>query len=98
MPYADNNGVKIFWEQQGAGTEAVLLIMGLGYTHEMWHRVAPSLAESYRVILFDNRGVGLTDAPPGPYTMSDMASDAAAVLRAAGCDQANVFGISMGGM
>jgi pimeloyl-ACP methyl ester carboxylesterase len=97
MPYANNAGVKIFWESQGEG-EPVLLIMGLGYTSEMWHRVVPALSPSYRVITFDNRGVGRTDQPPGPYAIATMADDSAAVMDAAGLERAHVFGISMGGM
>jgi 3-oxoadipate enol-lactonase len=97
MPYADNEGVRIFWESQGEG-EPVLLIMGLGYTSEMWHRVAPVLASRYRVVTFDNRGVGRTDKPPGAYPIATMADDAAVVLRAAALESAHVFGISMGGM
>ncbi len=102
MPYADNNGTRIYWEEQGEGDPGaratVLLIMGLGYTHEMWNRVMPALREHYRVVSFDNRGVGLTDAPPGPYSIPVMAADTAAVMDAAGCPRAHVFGISLGGM
>jgi pimeloyl-ACP methyl ester carboxylesterase len=72
--------------------------MGLGYTLEMWHRTAPILSARYRTILFDNRGVGRSDVPTGPYSIRSMAADAAAVLDAAGVDRAHVFGISMGGM
>src|SRR5215470_19388002 len=98
MPYAENDGTRIFWEEQGpngpdGSGDPVLLIMGLGYTHEMWNRVTPALSSKYRVISFDNRGVGLTDAPPGPYTMPTMAADSIAVMDAAGCGRAHVFGI-----
>jgi len=97
MPYAVNEGAKIYWEERGSG-EPLLLIMGLGYTLDMWHRTAPVLAEHYRVIVFDNRGVGRSDVPVGPYPISTMARDAAAVMDAAGIDAAHVFGVSMGGM
>ncbi len=97
MPYAERGGAKLYWEAHGRG-EPVLLIMGLGVTLEGWSRIGPALAERYRTILFDNRGVGRSDAPPGPYAVSDMADDAAAVLDAAGVDRAHVFGVSMGGM
>ena len=97
MPYADNDGTKIYWEERGSG-DPLLLIMGLGYTLEMWHRTMPALAEHYTVIAFDNRGVGRSDVPPGPYNIPTMASDAAAVMDAAEIDAAHVFGVSMGGM
>jgi pimeloyl-ACP methyl ester carboxylesterase len=97
MAYAVNDGNRIYWEEHGAG-EPILLIMGLGYTLDMWHRTVPVLSSRYRTILFDNRGVGRSDCPPGPYLMPQMASDAAAVINAAGCDRVHVFGVSMGGM
>jgi 3-oxoadipate enol-lactonase len=76
----------------------VLLIMGLSFTHEMWFRVLPRLSGRYRTIFFDNRGMGRSDAPRGPYRMRLMAQDAAAVLDAAGVRAAHVMGASMGGM
>ena len=97
MPFIENQGVKIYWDEQGQGTP-VLLIMGLGYPSQMWHRTRPLLAERYRTIALDNRGVGRSDVPPGPYPILVMAEDAAAVLDAAGVDSAHVYGISMGGM
>jgi pimeloyl-ACP methyl ester carboxylesterase len=97
MAYAENDGTKIYWEEEGQG-EPLLLIMGLGYTLEMWHRVKPLLTDRFQVISFDNRGVGKTDVPSSPYSIGDMASDAAAVLDAAAVDSAHVLGASMGGM
>jgi 3-oxoadipate enol-lactonase len=97
MPFVENHGTKIYWDEQGAGPP-VLLIMGLGYPSALWYRTRPMLARQYRTLAFDNRGVGLSDVPPGPYSIATMASDAAAVLDAAGVDCAHVFGISMGGM
>ncbi len=97
MPYADNSGVKIYWEEQGDG-DPLLLIMGLSYTHDMWHRTVPVVSQRYRTISFDNRGVGRSDVPPGPYPIATMAADAAAVMDAAGVERAHVFGVSMGGM
>jgi pimeloyl-ACP methyl ester carboxylesterase len=97
MPSADSKGVRIRWEEAGEGAP-VLLIMGLGYTRDMWHRVTPLLAERFRVISFDNRGVGQSDVPEGPYTVARMAADAVAVLDAAGVDTAHVIGVSLGGM
>lgn len=97
MAYLENQGARIYWDEQGKGAP-ILLIMGLGYPSCMWHRTRPVLAERFRTIALDNRGIGNSDVPPGPYPMALMASDAAAVLDAAGLDSAHVFGVSMGGM
>jgi 3-oxoadipate enol-lactonase len=96
MPYAENEGTKIYWYERGAG-QPLLLIMGLGSTSDMWYRLLPTLSAHYRTILFDNRGVGRSDAPPGPYSITTMASDAAVVMDAAGVGSAHVLGFSMGG-
>jgi pimeloyl-ACP methyl ester carboxylesterase len=97
MPFVENQGARIYWDEQGHGTP-VLLIMGLGYPSDMWHRTRPALARQYQTIAFDNRGVGRSEVPIGPYPIALMASDAAAVLDAAGIESAHVFGVSMGGM
>lgn len=97
MAFAANQGAKIYWNEVGEGAP-LLLIMGLGYPSCAWHRTRPALSIRYKTIALDNRGVGRSDKPPGPYSIALMASDAAAVLDAAGVDSAHVFGISMGGM
>jgi len=97
MAFTENQGAKLYWDEQGQGAP-VLLIMGLGYPSYMWHRTRPVLAAQYRTIALDNRGVGRSDAPAGPYPIALMASDAAAVLDAAEVESAHLFGVSMGGM
>jgi 3-oxoadipate enol-lactonase len=97
MSFVENQGAKIYWDEEGSG-EPLLLIMGLSYPSYMWHRTRPVLAKRFRTIALDNRGVGQSDAPPGAYSIALMASDAAAVLDAAGAQSAHVFGVSMGGM
>ena len=74
------------------------MIRGLARTARHWGEVVPRLAERFRVIVFDNRGVGRSSAPPPPYTTRNMADDAARVLDAAGVRRAHVFGVSLGGM
>jgi 3-oxoadipate enol-lactonase len=91
--------VRLWWEDGGGAGAPVLLIMGLGMTATGWWRTVPVLVEAgLRVIAFDNRGVGRSERPPGPYTVAEMADDAAAVLDAAGVERAHVYGISLGGM
>lgn len=99
MPFAIHNNVRLYWEEHGQGPP-LLLIMGLSFTLEMWHRAVPELSKKYRCIVFDNRGVGRSDAPPGRrYSMGIMAEDALAVLDAAGVqEEAFILGASMGGM
>lgn len=97
MPTADRDGAAIWWEAEGSG-EPVLLVMGLGYPGDMWYRVVARLAPEFRTIRYDNRGVGRTGVPPGPYSVATMAADALAVLDAAGEASAHVVGASMGGL
>jgi pimeloyl-ACP methyl ester carboxylesterase len=97
MAFVENHGAKIYWDDEGQGAP-VLLIMGLGAASALWWRTRPALAARYRTIALDNRGVGQSDVPPGPYPLAVMASDAAVVLDAAGLERAHVFGLSMGGM
>jgi 3-oxoadipate enol-lactonase len=97
MAFVENQGVKIYWDEQGQG-EPVLLIMGLAYPSQMWYRTRPLLASRYRTLALDNRGIGQSDVPPGPYPIALMASDAKAVMDAADIESAHVFGVSMGGM
>jgi 3-oxoadipate enol-lactonase len=76
----------------------VLLVMGLGMNATGWWRSVPVLAERFRVLAFDNRGMGRSSLPASGYAMADLADDAVAVLDAAGEDAAHVYGISLGGM
>ena len=94
MPFTANQGAKLYWDEQGQG-EPVLMINGLTYPSYMWHRTRPALNARFRTVAFDNRGIGQSEVPPGPYPISLMASDAAAVLDAAGIESAHVLGYSI---
>ena len=96
MSIAWSDGVRIAYEVRGDG-EPVLLVHGLGYDRRGWGPLPDYLAAGFRVILVDNRGVGDSDAPEGPYTVAQLAADAIAVLDAAGEAQAHVLGVSLGG-
>ena len=98
MPTARNGTSCIHYESTGAGAP-VLLVMGLGMSATGWWRTVPVLASAgMRVITFDNRGVGRSGRPSGPYTTAMLADDAVAVLDAASLERAHVYGISLGGM
>lgn len=98
MPIATNGTTTIGWNQWGSADPTVLLIMGHAFGQRMWHRVIPALVPRYRVITFDNRGVGESRTDEGPFTIEDLAADALAVLDAAGVERAHVHGVSMGGL
>ena len=89
--------MKVVWEVQGEGAP-VLLVHGLGYTRQGWGPLRDLLARRYRVLSYDNRGIGESEIPPGPYTVAELAADAVDVLDAAGAQRAHVLGASLGGM
>ena len=97
MAYVEANGTRLFVDECGDGPP-LLLIMGLGATHETWFAQRDAFAAAHRVIAFDNRGAGRSDSPPGPWTIPDMAADAVGVLDALGIARADVLGVSMGGI
>lgn len=96
MPIVHTNDIELYYETQGAGTPLVLLA-GLGYPGWQWHKLAPLLAPHYQVITPDNRGVGQSSKPPGPYTASLLAADTVGLLDALAIEQAVILGHSMGG-
>jgi 3-oxoadipate enol-lactonase len=95
--HATNGDVRIAYEERGHG-EPLLLMHGLGYGRWGWEPILDGLAGDHRVLFYDNRGIGDSDVPPGPYTARELAEDAVAVLDAAGVERANVVGTSLGGM
>lgn len=97
MPTVQHAGAEIWWSDAGSGPP-LLLIQGLGYPSDAWWRLVPGLSASFRVLLFDNRGVGRTGVPGEAFSIETMADDAAEVIRAAGETSAHVLGASMGGM
>jgi 3-oxoadipate enol-lactonase len=92
-------GSTAFWHESGSGP-TLLLINGWTASGLMWpRRFVERLERSFRVVRIDNRGTGYSRSAPAPYTLADLADDAAAVLRVrGGGDPATVLGISMGGM
>lgn len=101
MPSAKVNGTNLYYEEHTTPTskESLLLIMGLTFSLLDWGDDLPNeLSKAYRVIIFDNRASGQSDTPPTPFTVSNMADDAAGLLSFLKISRAHVFGISMGGM
>lgn len=95
MPYASTNGIKLYYEERGAG-EPLLLLMGITAPGSVWEKHASYWADHFRCIIPDNRGVGLSDKPSPPYTTGEMADDHAGLLDALNISSARVVGVSMG--
>jgi 3-oxoadipate enol-lactonase len=87
----------MFYMEAGAG-DPLVLVMGFGGDHLAWGLQIPAFAAKYRVIAFDNRGVGQSDAPDVPYSTGMMADDAVGLMDGLGIERAHVCGVSMGGM
>ena len=96
MPIVRSGDADIAYEMAGDG-DPLLMIMGFLSDSRMWVLQTPAFAPHFKVITFDNRGVGMSSVPPGPYSMEQMAADAIAVMDDAGIERAHVLGISMGG-
>src|SRR5262249_35935611 len=97
MSLAKVGDVDLYYEEHGKGFPC-LLIMGLAAHSTAWVLQVAEFAERYRAIAFDNRGVGRSSKPPGPYTIHQMADDAVGLLDALDVRRAHVVGVSMGGM
>ncbi len=95
---ADNAGVSIAYELRGDRGPWTLLVHGLGYGRLGWGAFADRLAVRRRLVLVDNRGIGASDQPVGPYRVEDLADDVRAVLDHFGLDRCDVIGASLGGM
>ncbi len=98
MEHADVDGHRVAYRVFGDQGSVVLLVMGFTMPGRAWQFQIPALAERHRVIVFDNRGVGESGKPDGPYSMALLARDALGLLDHLGIDTAHVVGVSMGGM
>jgi 3-oxoadipate enol-lactonase len=95
MPKVQVNGIELFYEIKGKG-EPLLLIAGFMCDRAYWSLLMPYLSQ-YQIIRFDNRGIGQSSAPDSPYSIPQMANDAAALLDVLGIEKAHIAGHSMGG-
>jgi pimeloyl-ACP methyl ester carboxylesterase len=91
-----SDDVPIYFEEHGAG-DPLVLVMGLGADGPVWQAHREEYEKHFRCIVIDNRGVGKSGKPQGPYTTERMALDALEVLDSLGIEQTHAAGISMGG-
>ena len=91
------NGIEINYEVQGEGPW-LTLSHSVACNVAMWDEQMPALTERFRVLRFDTRGHGASGAPPGPYTLEQMADDLHGLYSALGVRETHFVGLSMGGM
>lgn len=96
MPHTAANGISLYYEVEGRGP-SVAFIGGLGSDGHFWYKQTPALARHFRVITFDNRGAGRSEAPDEPYTIRMLADDLAGLLDTLNVPVAHIVGASMGG-
>lgn len=98
MPFTKVRDIDLYYEIAGQGPR-LLFISGTGADLRNKPNVFGSpLAEHFEILAFDQRGLGQTDRPDIPYSMSDYAMDAKALLDALNWDSCHLLGISFGGM
>jgi pimeloyl-ACP methyl ester carboxylesterase len=95
MPFVHTNGINLYYEERGSG-DPLLLIMGITAPGSVWEKHAAYWEKDFRCVLPDNRGVGFSDKPPGPYSTAQMADDYAGLLDALQIKKVRVVGCSMG--
>ncbi len=99
MRFASINGVTLHYSLSGApGGTPLVLVNSLGTDLRIWDDVVRLLGPRYCVLCYDKRGHGLSDSPPGPYSIDDHVADLLGLAAHCGFDQFAVCGISIGGM
>lgn len=89
--------MELYSEDTGSEMPPLLLLAGLATDELSWLYQKEPLAAQYRLITCDNRGVGRSPRPPGPYSIEEMASDVVALLDRLKLDKVHLLGHSMGG-
>jgi 3-oxoadipate enol-lactonase len=97
VPVDQVNGVELYWERSGSGPR-LLFCNGSGTTLQVVRPLLDSLARRFDLLAWDYRGLGRSVPLTGPYTMADLAADAAGLLEIARWDTCRVLGVSFGGM
>jgi pimeloyl-ACP methyl ester carboxylesterase len=100
MPLATVSGRKVYYELHGSGTgPPLVLVMGMAGSCKGWLALqVPDFARHHPTLIFENRGVGESEDPGGPFTTADLADDLAGLLAALEIPRANVLGVFLGGM
>jgi 3-oxoadipate enol-lactonase len=97
MAFANAGNIKLCYKVRGGG-QPIIAITGFASSQDSFFMLARTMSRYYRIVTFDNRGIGGSDKPPGPYSMSMMAGDTIGLMDFLGIEKAHLLGGSMGGM
>src|SRR5687767_3385750 len=93
------DGVRIAYRFDGEqGLPVLLLSNSIGTDLHMWDGQVPALTEHFRLLRYDARGHGASDAPSGPYSLDRLGRDVVELLDALGLQRVHVLGLSLGGI
>jgi 3-oxoadipate enol-lactonase len=99
MAFTSINGIVLHHQTVGKSDGAALIfINSLGSDLRIWQEVVPAFTDRFRVVLYDKRGHGLSDAPPAPYTIDQHTDDLLALMAHLDIHSAHLVGLSVGGM
>ena len=99
MPFAKVNDIDLHYTLEGDGEQTIVLINGLADDVESWFAQTDTfLSAGHRVLRIDNRGIGASSKPAGPYSSRMLADDAKALVDLLGVTDFHLMGVSMGGM
>lgn len=99
MPFIARDGWDLHYIVEGEGPRTLMLVNGLADDCETWGGQTPAFLDAgFKVVRFDNRGIGKSGRPPGPYTSRQMAEDAKALATHLALPPFHLLGVSMGGM
>jgi 3-oxoadipate enol-lactonase / 4-carboxymuconolactone decarboxylase len=99
MPHTTANGIGLHYRFDGPDNAPVLMLSNsLGTTLEMWDAQLPALAGRFRVLRYDTRGHGRSEAPPGDYSVEQLGRDVVGLLDVLGLERVHFCGLSVGGL
>lgn len=97
MPIAKVNGINMYYHVHGQGRPLVM-IQGFAGGHQAWFFQLHTFKKHYKVVIFDNRGIGKSDGAGQPYTIKTLADDVVGLMDHLGIPKAHILGLSLGGM
>lgn len=96
MPFIENDSIKLYYEEEGEG-QAIILVNDMLEDHLFWNTIRKALSKKFRVIVFDQRGMGKSTIPKESFKVEDMAKDVLAIADALDIEKFHIVGDSMGG-